>query len=302
MCIITTNKPYSYDVFKEDFLCLMREFSFLKSGSIGKSVLLKEIPFIRFGTGEKKIILTAAHHGKEWITSMLLMSILAFISRLYKDKKRYGELDAEEFFNSHSIFFVPMVNPDGVNLCTLGLTDDIPVFTRSRLIGMNNFSKDFIGKWQANIRGVDLNHNYDALFQKGKLLAEQSGIYGPCSSRYSGDKPESEPETQALVTLTKEICPDIVIAYHSQGEEIFYKFNGYCAQGAESLAQKIASKTGYSLSYADGVTDCSGYKDWVIEKFNIPAYTIEVGMGENPLPLSQFDKIFNDNLGAVLCL
>ena len=53
--------------------------------------------------------------------------------------------------------------------------------------------------------------------------------------------------------------------------------------------------SGYELVLADGLTDCTGYKDWVIEKFNIPAYTIEVGKGENPLPLSQFEKIFDDN-------
>lgn len=302
MCIITTNKSYTYDVFKEDFLRLMREFPFLKSGSLGKSVLSKEIPFIRFGCGEKKVVLTGAHHGKEWITSMLLMSILAFISKLYQDKKRYGEIDICEFFMRRSLFFVPMINPDGVNLCINGLTDDIPIFMRSRLIGMNNFSEDFVGKWQANIRGVDLNHNYDALFFKGKTLAEQEGVYGPCSSRYSGDSPESEPETRALVGFTEEINPDVVIAYHSQGEEIFYKFNGYCAPGAENHAKLLAQKTGYTLIIADGVTDCSGYKDWVIEKFNIPAFTIEVGKGENPLPLSSFDKIFSDNLSAVLSL
>lgn len=302
MSIVTCNTSYTYDVFKDDLCRLIKEFPFLENGVLGRSVLGKEIPFIRFGKGEKKIIITGAHHGKEWITSILNMQILSSISTMYKEKKRYGETDIAIFFNTHSLYFVPMINPDGVNLCILGLTEDIPVFTRSRLIGMNSMSEDFKDKWQANIRGVDLNHNYDALFEKGKALAFADGVYGPCASRYSGEHPESEPETQGLVAFTKEINPDIVIAYHSQGEEIFYKFNGKHAPGADLIAETLSRVTGYELIEADGVTDCSGYKDWVIEKFNIPAFTIEVGKGENPLPLSQFEKIFTDNFKAILSL
>ena len=302
MSIVTTDASYTYEVFKSDLSRLIKEFSFLENGILGYSVLGKEIPFIRFGKGEKKVIITGAHHGKEWITSMLNMELLCVLSSMYKEKKRYGETDICEFFNHNSLYFVPMVNPDGVNLCINGLTEDIPIFTRSRLIGMNSMSEEFIDKWQANIQGVDLNHNYDALFEKGKALAFADGVYGPCASRYSGEHPESEPETQGIVAFTKEINPDIVIAYHSQGEEIFYKFNGYHALGADMLAETLSRETGYALIEADGMTDCSGYKDWVIEKFNIPAFTIEVGKGENPLPLSQFEKIFSDNFKAIISL
>ncbi len=302
MSIITTNVSYTYDVFKNDLKNLTKEYPFLENGCIGHSVLGKEIPFIRFGKGEKKVIITGAHHGKEWITSILNMALIASLSSMYKEKKRYGEKDICEFFEHHSLYFVPMVNPDGVNLCICGLTEDIPVFIRSRLIGMNSMSEEFMNKWQANIRGVDLNHNYDALFEKGKALAFADGVYGPCASRYSGEHSESEPETKALVAFTKEISPNIVIAYHSQGKEIFYKFNGYHAPGADIIAEILSRETGYSLIEADGITDCSGYKDWVIEKFNIPAFTIEVGKGENPLPLSQFEKIFSDNFKAIISL
>lgn len=299
---IHTNQSYTYDIFTEDFSVLLKAYPFLKSGIAGHSVLGKEIPFLRFGTGDKKIIITGAHHGKEWITAMLCMALCASLCRMYADGKRLGEADAVSFFNTRSIFFIPMVNPDGVNLCINGLTEDIPVFTRSRLIGMNGGSREFIGKWQSNIRGVDLNHNYDALFEKGRTIAFADGVYGPGPGRYAGEYPESEPETMAVVQLTREVNPDIVIAYHAQGEEIFYNFNGTCANGAYDLAQTLSRVTGYQLIEADGLTDCSGYKDWVIETFLIPAFTIEVGKGENPLPLTQFDKIFSDNLKAVLSL
>ena len=302
MQIVNTSTEYTYDIFMNDFFRLMGEYSILESGTAGYSVLGKRIPFIRFGCGGKKIILTGAHHGKEWITSMLNMALIAELCQMYTDGKRLGETDAVDFYHTHSLYFIPMVNPDGVNLCIRGLTEDIPVFTQSRLVGMNGGSREFIGQWQSNIRGVDLNHNYDALFEKGRTMAFAAGIYGPGKGQYSGEYPESEPETQAVVGLTKEINPDIVIAYHSQGEEIFYNFNGKYARGALEIAQTLARATGYQLIEADGLIDCSGYKDWVIEQFDIPAFTIEVGKGENPLPLTQFEKIFSDNLKAVLLL
>lgn len=302
MQIISTNKAYTYDIFTNDLFNLLKEFPILESGITGYSVLGKQLPFVRFGKGSKKIIITGAHHGKEWITSMLNMALIETLCYMYNDGKRLGETDVINFFNTNTVYFIPMVNPDGVNLCINGLTDDIPPFTRSRLIGMNDGSHDFIGKWQSNIRGIDLNHNYNALFEKGRSIAFASGIYGPGKSQYSGEYPESEPETKAVVEFTKDVNPDIVIAYHSQGEEIFYNFNGKHGAKAIEIGQKLAKITGYTLAEANGLTDCSGYKDWVIQQFNIPAYTIEVGKGENPLPLSQFDKIFSDNIKAVLSL
>ena len=129
-----------------------------------------------------------------------------------------------------------------------------------------------------------------------------NGIYGPGPTKFSSEHPESEPESHALAEFTREILPDIAIAYHAQGEEIFYRFNGHCPKKSAPIANLFATKTGYRLIDASGLTDCSGYKDWVIDKFDIPAFTIEVGKGENPLPLSQFPKILKDNFSAIVAL
>ena len=40
----------------------------------------------------------------------------------------------------------------------------------------------------------------------------------------------------------------------------------------------------------------AGYKDWFIQKFRRPGYTIEAGSGQNPLPIGQFDEIYRNNL------
>ncbi len=285
--LVTTNVPYTYDIFLSDLSRLLIKFPFLRKETIGYSVLGKPIYAVKVGTGEKKIIITAAHHAKEWITSSLVMCIINTLC---------FEKTVDKTF-----YFIPMVNPDGVNLCIKGLSQDLPIYVRNRLITING-SEDFIGKWQANIRGIDLNHNYDASFSKGRAFQLKEGIFAPSPSKYSGEYPESEPETKAIVSFTKRILPNMVIAYHSQGEEIFYKYQGKCAPDAEKIAEKLSKASGYNLILADGLTDCTGYKDWVIEKFNIPAFTIEVGKGENPLPVSQLEKIYHDNLKLINAL
>lgn len=302
MQLTTTDTNYTYEIFMQDFRRIIGEYSFLEHGKIGTSVLGKDIPFFRFGIGEKKLLFCGAHHGKEWITAMLLTAATETFCAMYRGKKRFGERDITDFFETRSLYIIPMLNPDGVNLCINGLTDNIPVFIRSRLIGMNGGSRDFEGKWQSNIRGVDLNHNYDALFDKGRTLAFADGVYGPGAGRFSGECPESEPESRALADFTREISPDAVIAYHSQGEEIYHMFNGITPRGGEAFAKLYAEKSGYRLISASGLTDCSGYKDWVIDAFGIPALTVEVGKGENPLPISQFEKIFSDNFRAMVAL
>ena len=284
---ITTDKSYTFEVCINDLATLFKSFPFLKRETIGRSVLGKPLYAVKFGKGAKKIIITAAHHGCEWITSMLLMSLL-------RDACVAFSSGDESLWNKNTFYFIPMVNPDGVNLSVYGDTHNLPQNIKNRLykiLSDGNF-KDI---WQANIRGIDLNHNYDASFALGKEIQLREGIIAPAPTKYSGEYPESEPETKAIVSFTKKISPDIVIAYHSQGEEIFYKYQGMCAPNAENLAKKLSDVTGYDLILADGLTDCTGYKDWVIEKFNIPAFTIEVGKGKNPLPLSQFEKIYNDN-------
>ncbi len=283
---ITTDKPYNFETYISDLANILNNFSFLTKETIGFSVLGKPLYAIRLGNGTKKIIITAAHHGSEWITSMLVMALVEYLCKKY--------IKDSTFCKDKSFYFVPMVNPDGVNLSIEGITPDLPLHIRNRLYDILS-SGNFKNIWQANIRGIDLNHNYDASFEKGKAIQIKDGIIAPAPTKYSGEYPESEPETRAIVAFTNKILPDLVLAYHSQGEEIFYKYQGICAPKAYDLAKKLSDASGYELVTASGLTDCTGYKDWVIERFNIPAFTIEVGKGKNPLPLEQFEKIFDDN-------
>ena len=115
-----------------------------------------------------------------------------------------------------------------------------------------------------------------------------------------GRAPLNQLESRALAGYTEFIDPALVLAYHSQGKEIYWQFGDYQVPGARELGEEFARVSGYSLAETPYASSFAGYKDWFIQYFRRPGYTIEVGTGENPLPLSQFDEIYRDNLGILV--
>ena len=118
---------------------------------------------------------------------------------------------------------------------------------------------------------------------------------------YVGRAPLNQLETQALAGYTEFIDPALVLAYHIQGKEIYWSFQDIFVEGARELGEQFATVSGYTLTEPAYNSSFAGYKDWFIQNFRKPGYTIEVGQGVNPLPLEQFDEIYRDNL-AILVL
>lgn len=294
MQYITKTRVYDHRAVSDDLTLLAERYPFLECSVIGSSVLGRPIPALRWGEGERCILLCGAHHGKEWITALLMMRFAEILCSEYMQERNTGG-KILDLYRSASYHIIPMLNPDGVELCIHGLRGDIPDNVRTALIRANGGSEDFVGKWQANANGVDLNHNYDAAFERGRAFAQRLGVSGPGPTRYSGERPESEPESAALAQLTRELMPDVCAAYHSQGEIIYANFDGKATQRALRIAAEMSRLSGYELDETEGMASCSGYKDWVINELYLPAFTIEVGRGENPLPLSQFDDILQKN-------
>ena len=298
MDIVNTNIDYTYEIMKKNIKGLKVRYPFIEVGSIGKSVLGKELYYLKLGNGKNKVFYNGSHHAIEWITSLLLMKFVEDYANAYSKRKSILGYNINEIWNDSSIYIVPMVNPDGVDLVIDGLKEDNLYYYD--LVKWNKGKKDFSRNWSANIRGVDLNHNYDASWAKGKMAEKQYGIYGPGPTRYSGPYPESEPESKAVADFTRKNDFKLVIAYHSQGEVIYWDYMNMASEKAKKIGQIFSKLSGYELEEAHGMTSYSGYKDWFIEKFKKPGYTIEVGKGINPLPISKFNKIYSDNIKILL--
>ncbi len=259
---------YNYNLFCNE----LKKMPNLKLFSFGKSLTGRELFCIKYGSGRRTLLISAAFHGTEWITSMVLMEFIKSLSQ-----QSFAD-------NSDDIclYLVPMLNPDGIEI---HIGKDKPQIEYPSF----EYGKEIY--WQANARGVDLNHNFDAAWASYKSAEAENKIFAPGPTRFSGTAPESEPESRALADLVRRINPEMVMALHSQGEVIYYDFNGFVPEGSAELVKKMVSVSGYSPETPEQIASSGGFKDWFIDAFKRPGFTIEVGKGTNPLPESDLSGI-----------
>ncbi|WP_251859753.1 M14 family metallopeptidase [Clostridium sp. Marseille-Q2269] len=296
--IVDTNIDYTYEIMENDIRALKARYPFIEVGVAGRSVLGKNLYYIKLGSGPNEVFYNGSHHALEWITTPLLMKFIEDFSRAYSENGEIKGYNIEDIWNKSSIYIMPMVNPDGVDLVINGLQRNNPYY--NDLIKWNNGSTNFSQDWEANIRGVDLNHNYNASWYESKMAEESYGVYGPGPTRYGGPYPQSEPESRAVADFTRKHNFRLVLAYHSQGEVIYWTYRDIVPKDAREIGELFSKVSGYELEETTGIASYAGYKDWFISHYIRPGYTIEVGKGENQLPISQFDEIYKDNIEILL--
>jgi len=291
-------KNYTFETLKTDLKMLNKRFPKAEYGTIGKSVWGKDLYYIKLGHGKKKISYNGAHHGMEWITSAVLMKFAKDFLAAQQTSKCLNGFCVRALCEKVSLYIIPMLNPDGVELSAKGLPEWLTEAERSRLIEYNG-SEDFT-KWQANAHGVDLNHNYDALWQQSKAMEKEYGIFGPGPTRFSGDFPLSEPESRALAEFTVKNDFEMVLAFHSQGKVIYQGFQGKEPPVSIKIANAFELISPYRVDTTEGIASYGGYKDWFVDKFRRPGFTIEVGEGTNPLPYENLPIIYKETLPLML--
>ena len=280
---------FDYCAMMERLHSLADTYSFVTLSYIGTSILDRAIPVLHIGSGSRRVLYVGAHHGMEWLTSLVLTRFLEELCEVVKEKKRVCGIYPCDLLDGYTLSVLPMLNPDGVEYQIHGVREDNPL--RERLLAMNGGSEDF-SSWQANARGVDLNHNYDAGFAEYKQLEKAQGISKGAPTRYSGECAESEVEVAALCNLIRFSAPwKGIMTLHTQGEEIFAP---PCKkEQTESVtARRLADLTGYRLVSAEGLAAYGGLSDWASERLSIPSFTMECGRGKNPLPITQISSVY----------
>ena len=295
-----TNINYNYDIFRKNVDELKMLYPFLEIGIIGYSILGKEIPYIKIGRGERQVLYHGSIHANEWITSVLLMKFIENFCRAYISNSNIYGYSAQNLFNKASLYIIPMVNPDGVDLVTGNIDKNSSTYQNYVYLSKFYPSIAFPNGWKANFNGVDLNLQFPAGRRNARNIKFSQGFTKPGPRDFVGAGPLTQREAIALYNFTLTHKFELTISYHTQGKEIYWQFLNYEPQGAKEIGEAFAKASGYLLTEVPYNSSFAGYKDWFIQNYNKPSYTIEAGFGENPLPISQFQEIYNDNIGILV--
>lgn len=279
---------------------LVDAYPFLRTEVLTTTAFGRPVQAVVIGQGDRKVIYSASHHANEWITTPVLLKFLEDLAEAVQNNGKLFGVEAQNIVNAATIYIVPMVDPDGVDLVTGAIEPGTLEYETANRIADNFPSIPFPNGWKANLLGVDLNLQYPAGWLQAREIKFGQGFNKPAPRDYVGRAPLNQRESIALAQYTEDIDPALVLAYHTQGKVIYWQFKDYKVPGARELAEEFARLSGYAMEDTPYESSFAGYKDWFIQNWRRPGFTIEVGSGENPLPLEQFDEIYKDNLGILV--
>jgi g-D-glutamyl-meso-diaminopimelate peptidase len=299
--VVKVVEKYSYDQMVADIQSLQNRYgSNISVQVIGKSQDGRDIYDIIVGNvnAPKHILLQGGIHAREYMTPLLMMKQVE-TALYYYDSGSYSERKLQDMFSQVALHFIPMSNPDGSTLAQSGLSGIRSDFLKQKIMSsyvrdvaeqrISGSFDDYLKIWKSNAAGVDLNHNFPADWESIVTSATDASYAG-----FKGTAPLSEPESQALASVADKYPWVATISYHSMGNIIYWNAQANRVKDASlNLAQSVAQVTGYRL---DGSEGKGGYKDWMQSRDNpVPGITIEVGSVSCPLPLSEFESVWQRN-------
>ena len=230
---------------------------------------------------EPEVFFNSYIHAREAITFEVLLGLAEHLLTHYGADPRITEL-----VNEREIFFMPVVNPDGVE------------YNRS-------VAPEGGGLWRKNRRsngdgtwGVDLNRNFG--FQWG--YDDTGSSSNPATSTYRGRRPFSEPETRAIWRFAASRKLAIVVNYHSYGAYELLPW-GYERLHTEdddllfAIGRSKAEVSGYRPGTSNELTYAvnGSANDWFYGAHGIPTLVTEVGQSFWP-PEDQIPSLVAENL------
>ncbi len=279
---------FDYEQSKRMIEALTKEFPFLGVDVVGRTCLGRAIFSLTVGNRRNRVLLAGGFHGSEWLTCLVLFRFAEKLCRSIETKSLLCSVDISRAFMELGAVIIPCVNPDGVEIAVHGPSGARSARNFVESLGCKDFKK-----WNANAMGVDINHNFNAGWETLRQMEEEQGIKGPAARRFGGFRAESESETKALTRLCRLIPFRQAMAVHSQGEELYWQYGEEMPAQAHMMAKILADSCSYRLVENAGLASHGGFKDWFISEFFRPAFTLEIGKGENPLPVSMLDEIYS---------
>lgn len=295
-----SNLKYSYNQMEQDLDTLIRLYpDLIQVNSLCQTADGRNIEEVILGDihAEHHILIQATMHAREYMNTVLAMNQIEDYLR-YQEERSYKDIKWKDLYENVCIHVIPMANPDGVAISQNGieglsdqnLKENLEKCYQSDNTGLDR--NQYFTQWKANARGVDINRNFDAGWDAYQGNSE------PSTECYKGEYPESEPEAQAILKVAEEYNMDCCVAYHSYGNLIYWNYGsqGEILNADQQLAQSVSDVTGYEMhSTVQDSTDAAGCSDYFVLQLGIPAITIENGGSECPMPIEEYQPMYQRN-------
>ena len=305
--VATDSALYTYDMVMRDIYFLKQRYPDLcEIIKLGTTADGRDIIDVAVGskTASKDVIIQYSMHAREYINTLLGMKQLEELLKGMQGGAEYNGIPYSTILQDVRLHIIPLMNPDGVTISQLGFdginsetirADLNKIWATDNEAGRGDVNlAAYTSTWKANALGVDLNRNYDTLWEDAGV----GGTTEPSSARYPGPFAHSENETVSLLALEEAVNCSAQIAYHSEGDLIFWNYGveGDLYAKDEQLAQVVAATTGYPLeSTVTSNQSTSGCSDYFIRELGVPSITIETGTGDCPIGIDQWDGIWSRN-------
>ncbi len=278
---------------------LTHRYPQLRAESIGRSALSRPIWALTAGDGLRRVLYSAAHHANEWITTPLLMKYLETLLRAAAAGETVFGYPAEDILFRAALTLVPLVDPDGVDLVT-GALPEGEAKERTAAIAAAFPAIPYPDGWKANIAGIDLNLQYPPGGTPPARSSSRRATTAPRRATFCRRSAAHSAGGRCACRLYRSARPRARAGVPHAGQcHLLEVLKFFEPEGSRALAERFAAVSGYACEDTPYASGFAGYKDWFIQNFDRPGYTIECGLGENPLPLSQFESIWNANLGIL---
>ena len=176
MSIVNTDIPTNSARCSTALAELIRDFPFFRRERLGFSVYGRPIDALILGRGERRVMYSAAHHANEWITTPVLLKFAGEVGNALRAGSSIQDVPASDLLDAATIYLVPMVNPDGVDLVTGAIPPGSREYESAQNLASFYPEIPFPDGWKANLRGVDLNLQYPAGWEQARQIKFAQGI------------------------------------------------------------------------------------------------------------------------------
>ncbi len=269
-CIIKP-VPFDYNTkirFVEE---LIKEYPFINAEIIGRSALNRGVFSLSVGNQSNSVIFTAGFCGTDGLTCELLLLFVEKMCHAVKHSCLLCGVDIKRALTQLGITVVPCVNPDGIEIAQNGFECGKSMKEFLLSSGCEDHRK-----WSTNAFGVDINRNFSPQWNEHHKKENEQGIRGPSAKGYCGEFPESEAETKVLSRLCRLRHFRQCLSLHPGDGELHWQYNEKAPGQSSMMAKILADSCGYSLESKDNPSQPDGFKNWFIDEFSSPGFSLKI--------------------------